>query len=310
MARTTITRTGPFLDDEALLARVLGHVEAGTTDLAGGTWQEPVANYLSPERFERETQLLRRLPVPFCPSAALAEPGDYVARDAAGTPVVAVRGRDGTVRAFRNSCRHRGATIVAGAGRAPSLVCPYHGWTYHLDGSLRLVPHDNGFPGLEPDSRGLVALATAEHGGLVHVDQSSPATAPIDTSGLPQPLEPGQRLLETSEMELDVNWKVYVEGFLEGYHIKPTHRESFFPFGYDNLTVVETWGPHHRVTFPFRRVESLAGRPRADWSIDRMVTLVYHLFPNVIVARLSHHTTVVVVEPIAVDRRVVVSGRC
>ena len=101
-----------FIDDQAVAERVLSHVRDGTTDEGDEVWREPVENYRSEERFLRELTLLRQLPVPFCPSAALREPGAYVARQAAGIPILAVRGKDGKVRAFRNACRHRGAESV------------------------------------------------------------------------------------------------------------------------------------------------------------------------------------------------------
>src|SRR5688572_23441361 len=145
-----------FLDDEALIQRILDHLARGSTDLAGSTWSEPVANYRSADRLRREVEVaLRRRPVPFCPSAALPHAGTYLARDAGGVPIVAIRGRDGQVRAFRNMCRHRGTQLVADCGRATSLVCPYHGWVYGLDGALRHVPDEYGFPGLERGARGL-----------------------------------------------------------------------------------------------------------------------------------------------------------
>jgi hypothetical protein len=90
-----------------------------------------------------------------------------------------------------------------------------------------------------------------------------------------------------------------MEGNLEGYHIKPTHKETFYPYGYDNLTLVETFGRNSRVTFPFRRIEKLRPLPAAQRKIDGMVTYVYHLFPNVIIAVLSNHTTMSVLEPLS-----------
>ena len=114
----------PFLDDTQVIQRVLDHVDAKSTDLGDEVWREPVENYQSAERFAREMALLRRLPLVFCPSAALPENGDYVARTSAGTPLIAVRGDDGVVRAFRNACRHRGMAVAEGSGSARAFVCP------------------------------------------------------------------------------------------------------------------------------------------------------------------------------------------
>jgi phenylpropionate dioxygenase-like ring-hydroxylating dioxygenase large terminal subunit len=292
-----------YLDQERLLERILGHIAQRTTDLAAGTWREPVENYRSPGRLAEEVELvLRRRPVPFCPSAALPGARSYLARDSAGVPVVAVRGRDGVARAFRNACRHRGAALVSGSGCAASLVCPYHGWTYRLDGTLRHVPDEHGFPELDKGMRGLVELDVIEYGGLVWVNQDGRHTSPGDPRQLPELLRPGETLVDSADFLVDANWKVLAEGFLEGYHLRATHHDTFLPFGYDNLTVVEHSGPHSRVTFPFRRVEALRDQEPGQRSVEGAVTTVDHVFPNVIVARLSYHTTMVVLEPVAVDQ--------
>src|SRR6266545_5089671 len=155
-------------DDAAVIQRVLDHIDNRTTDLARSSWREPVENYRSEERFAAELELLRRQPVGFCPSAALAGPGSFVAREAAGTPVIAVRGRDGVVRAFLNACSHRGAQVACeSTGCAKAFGCPYHGWTYGLDGGLRGIPHDNGFPDLDKRDGGLMPLHATERGGVV-----------------------------------------------------------------------------------------------------------------------------------------------
>src|SRR5690242_15320557 len=119
-----------LMDDKSVAQRILTHIEQGTTDLGQEVWLEPVENYRSAERLAAEIEIaFRRSAIPFCPSASLPEVGSYVARDAAGTPLVAVRTQDGTVRAFRNACRHRGVELANGSGCAKAFVCPYHGWS-------------------------------------------------------------------------------------------------------------------------------------------------------------------------------------
>jgi phenylpropionate dioxygenase-like ring-hydroxylating dioxygenase large terminal subunit len=211
------------------------------------------------------------------------------------------------VRVFRNSCRHRGTAVASGSGCANSFVCPYHGWVYGSDGALRHVPAEHGFPGLDRESRGLVAVRAVERAGLVFAAQDAPWAGEEDLAGMPDLVSGDQILRVHGEVSIAANWKVLVEGFLEGYHIKATHRQTFFPFGYDNINVVETLGRHSRVTFPFRRIEGLREMSRPQRHLEGMVTVVYHLFPNVIVAQLSHHTTVVVLEPEAPDRTTMVT---
>ena len=296
-----------LLTDHEITERVLAHIANRTTDVGDELWREPVENYRSHERFEAEMErVLRRTHAAFCPSDALPEVGSFVAREAAGRPIVAVRGQDGVARAFQNVCRHRGMRIASERGCTKAFVCPYHGWTYELDGRLRHIPHAEGFPGLDKGSHGLAPLDTVERHGLVFVSQAKNA-AEADLAGLPEIIGKGQKIYATSARETEANWKIVLEGFLEGYHIRATHPESFFPYGFDNLNVIEQIGPHSRVTFPFRRIEKLAALPPHERRVVGFVTFVYHIFPNALITVLSNHTNLLVLEPLSVDRTSVVS---
>src|SRR5437868_6807359 len=291
------------MDDQSVAQRVLDHIANGTTDIGQEVWREPVANYRSKERLALEIErILRRSPVPFCPSAALPEAGSYVAREAAGTPLVVVRGSDGKVRAFRNACRHRGMQVASGTGCARAFVCRYHGWTYNLEGKLRHIPHEEGFPGFDREAHPLVAVAAVERLGLVFVTQDEPSLGDAALDGFDKLIGPDQRLFATSERDFDVNWKIFLESFIEGYHIKSTHPESFLPYGFDNLNVIDIFGRHSRVTYPFQRIKKLAKVPPGERRVDGLLTYVYHLFPNVLITVLSRHTNVVVLEPLSIDR--------
>lgn len=300
--------TALLADDGSIVERILDHIDHGTTDLSEETWCEPVEHYMSAARFAAEIdRVLRRTPTPFCPSAALPETGSYVAREAALTPIVAVRGSDGAVRAFRNSCRHRGMQVVDGVGCKKSLTCRYHGWTYGLDGRLRGVPHEHGFPGLVKESYGLVPVKAVEKHGIVFVTQDEPELAGVDLDVLMEMFGPEWRLIAVTEQDIAANWKIVTEGFLEGYHIRSTHHDTFYPVQYDNINLVETFGRNSRVTFPYRRIEKLRAVAPAERKISGMLTQVYHLFPNVVVATFPTNVILTVVEPRAVDRTVLVT---
>ena len=288
--------------DAELLDHILNHIDNGTTDLGDEDWFEPVENYTSPLRFDAERRLMRRLPIPFCPVAALPSAGSYVARASAGVPIVVVRGLDGNIRAFRNACRHRGMQLADGSGCTKIFRCNYHGWAYRLDGRLEYVPHEHGFPDLDKNSNGLVPVHEVEiRSGLVFITQDEPiGLGALDS--LPDLLTENQVLFDSSESVEDINWKLTAEGTLEGYHIKPTHPESFYPYGYDNLNVIETQGPNSRVCFPFRRIEKLRDAPRENLSLDRMVTLVHRIFPFTSINQLSQHCHVSFAEPESATR--------
>jgi phenylpropionate dioxygenase-like ring-hydroxylating dioxygenase large terminal subunit len=305
-------------DDVEIVRRVLAHIDAGTTD-EGEAWREPVENYLDPSRFNDELRLLRAMPSVFVPSATIPNPGDHVERAVFGVPLFAVRGRDQKARVFRNACRHRGFALVQDAGCSQALVCRYHGWTYRLDGSLAHVPHPDGFPDLDMSTRGLVEVASREIGGVIVIDALEPPAADeasrasadsamaAVTDAVPwrNNMAGAQRLLSVDSTVLAMNWKVLVEQFLEGYHLRSAHRDTFFPVQYDNLNVIETFGPNSRITFPYRNIERLRDRPVSTWTTDARLTFVYQLFPNVMVATFPEEVRMFAVDPIAIDRSVI-----
>jgi choline monooxygenase len=293
-------------DDVEVTRRILAHIDARTTDEGEGV-RIPIAHYVDPAHFERELRVLRASPSVFAPSAAIANHGDHVERVAFGVPLFAVRDRDRKAHVFRNACRHRGVALVSGRGCSRALVCPYHGWTYRLDGSLSHVPHAHGFPRLDVSTRGLVEVPSRELDGLIVIDAVAPLSGADehiaqlhDGSAWRDKLAPSTCVVRAGSTVRAINWKVLVEQFLEGYHIRSTHRTSFYPLQYDNLNIVETFGANSRVTYPFRNIERLRDRPESTWAIKHRVTFLYQLFPNVMVATFPGQVLVIVVDPIDV----------
>lgn len=290
---------GQLLNEADLIDRIFAHIDGKTTDAGHGVWREPVENYTSRERFDAELAVMRRLPVPFCPSAAIREPGSFIARTASGTPLLVVRGDDGVARAFRNACRHRGMAVARGEGCQRSFACPYHAWTYGLDGSLKHIPGEDGFPGLDKADNGLVPVhSVEERGGLVFVTQDAPLSDGA-LAELPELLAPEQELFNSISFNDQTNWKLIGETSMEGYHIKALHNKSFYPYGFDNLNVVETYGRNSRIVFPFRRIEKLRNLPREEWRTKGMVTDVYQLFPNTHISYLTDHAMLIILEPVS-----------
>lgn len=288
----------PLLDEQKVIERIFRHIDNKTTDLGDTVWKEPVANYLHKERFESEIALLRSMPIPFCPSVMLSENGSYLARKAAGTPLLVVRGADGQVRAFINGCRHRGMPVASDSGCARAFVCPYHAWTYDLDGKLKHIPGHSGFPGVETQEHGLVEVSALEKGGLVYVNQNGPIEDSMLTN-VPDFFTREQKYFDQNVYTDKANWKLIAETSMEGYHIKSLHNKSFYPYGLDNINVVENFGPNSRIIFPFRRIDKLRDIDPEKRCLDGMVTSVYQLFPNVQISVLSKHSTMTVLEPLS-----------
>jgi phenylpropionate dioxygenase-like ring-hydroxylating dioxygenase large terminal subunit len=290
-----------LLDDNQIIERVFSHIDNKTTDLGSEVWKEPVKNYVDQERFNKEIKLLRSQPVPFCPSSALPEKGSYVSRIAAGTPILVTRDEEGKVNAFINACRHRGMQVASGSGCKKSFVCPYHGWTYGLKGENRNIPGSDGFPGIDPLEHGLKPVNAAEIGGIVYVCQDGEISKNFLDEALDY-FDDDQALINQSEIEDEANWKILHETLLEGYHIKTLHKDTFFPYGLDNINVVENYGQNSRVIFPFRRIEKLREVEPGSRVIDGTITSVYSLFPNTSISVLSKHTNLVILEPISPSR--------
>lgn len=156
--------------------------------------------------------------------------GAYVTAEIGGEPIVVVRDRDGGLRAFYNVCRHHAALVATGAcGRAPVLRCPYHGWTYGLDGALKGVPEFDGVEDFERSQHGLrpVAVDVWEQFVFVRLSPSGPTlaehvgrmaerVAPLGLSGL--------RFVDRRVYEVHCNWKVFVDNYLDGgYHVPHIH---------------------------------------------------------------------------------------
>jgi len=174
----------------------------------------------------------------------LESPGDYITSVLAGEPIVVVRGNDGTLRAFYNVCRHHAMIVMnEPCGRAQHLRCPYHGWTYSLEGELRGVTDFEGVCHFDRAQNGLVPLRVETWENFVFVNLD-PQAAPLrDFLG---PLEEraralgfgGLKFVERRSYTLNCNWKVYVDNFLDGgYHVPHMHKGLNSVLDYTNYTI-------------------------------------------------------------------------
>ncbi len=174
------------------------------------------------------------------PADWVAEPGDVFACDAGHVPLAVVRDEAGELRAHVNVCRHRGHLVVSGRANRRSLQCPYHAWTFGLDGRLNAVPRSEREPDLDPSCLGLLPASVDTWGPFVFVNPDPQAAPLADALGdLPgRMLEAGLdlatvRFRERREWPLEVNWKVAIENDLECYHCPVAHP------GFSNLIDVD-----------------------------------------------------------------------
>jgi phenylpropionate dioxygenase-like ring-hydroxylating dioxygenase large terminal subunit len=163
-------------------------------------------------------------------AAQVAEPGSFLTCDAVGVPVVVVRDKEGSLRAFLNVCRHRGSVVCEGEGSRETLQCPYHAWTYNLDGSLRAAPRTEREEGFDKSQLGLVQVQVDAWGPFVFVN-ADPGAPPLaeHLGELPElvtaaGLDLGSlRFLHRATSEYEANWKICCENFLECYHCQVAH---------------------------------------------------------------------------------------
>jgi len=284
-----------------LMSRVLQHLANGSTDVAPDVQRNLVSSYASADRLaQEEAVLFRNYPLVMAMSCQLPNPGDRLTNDLTGTPVLVLRGDDGRARAFVNACAHRGARVADGCGHGRSLICPYHGWTFNLEGQLKGLPDQKSFPGVDKSTHGLVPLPVAERNGMIWVVPNPDVPMDLDIEQYLDGLdaEIGSYDLaqhhhyESREIRRKMNWKLAIDTFLEPYHLGVLHRNTVGPLFISNLCLFDAYGKHLREVLPRRSVETQKDVPPAEWDFIAHNTLVYVLFPNtVFVVQVDHIET-------------------
>ncbi|MFN2468385.1 MAG: aromatic ring-hydroxylating dioxygenase subunit alpha [Gaiellaceae bacterium] len=200
--------------------------------MAAGARTLPWSWYSDPEILRAEQERIFRRSWHYVGHAAEVEhSGDRLPGWAGETPVLVVRDEEGELRAFLNVCRHRGSLLVAEAGRRETIQCPYHAWTYGLDGSLRRAPRSEREPGLDLDDVALRPVQVGTWGPFVFVNPDIEAE-PLESAlgELPRLAEEhgldvdAVRFRERAHYALAANWKVATENYLECYHCPVAHR--------------------------------------------------------------------------------------
>ena len=192
----------------------------------------PPACYTSVDFFQREVETLFRDHWQFaCREEQIAEPGDYLCLDGPSGPVILARGDDQRIRAFANSCRHRGARLLDGNGRCRRIVCPYHSWSYRLDGELLGVSGMEDVSGFERADYPLVEFHVDSWAGFVfyHVgDAPTPLAQQLGDFCERFAGHHAETMAFVGDIEFDIasNWKLLCENALEAYHTGSVHRET------------------------------------------------------------------------------------
>jgi carnitine monooxygenase subunit len=183
-----------------------------------------------------------------CHVSDVPEPGDYQTLEYLGESVIVVRGADGTVRAFLNVCRHRGMRLVEGNGCAKKLICPYHAWTYELDGRLSGVPMKGDYPALDMAENGLLPVDVDQWHGFIFVRLSrnggpsvAEMMAPAESEAALYRLSEMQPLGRPSARMRPVNWKQVGDNYSDNLHIPVAHDGLTRLFGKSYAIEAKGW---------------------------------------------------------------------
>ena len=215
----------------------------------------PASYYCSDQIFTTEQQQIFQSTWQYVGHVSmLAEPGDYLTASVVGAEVLVVHGCDGLLRAFHNVCRHRGHILKEGAGRCTHLVCPYHAWSYHLDGSLERAAHVEDLVGFDRERAALNPLRMEIFHGLLLVNSDNNAIPLVEqVPDLDQemaqyaPRLAQLKYVKSAEFDLKANWKVAIDNFLECYHCAVVHRSLVVSRDLDHYRIVVSsiWASHH-----------------------------------------------------------------
>lgn len=239
-------------------------------------------------------------------------PGDFFACELVGEPLVVTRGVDNRLRAFYNVCRHRGAQVARGKGNRKSLQCHYHGWTYGLDGKLLRAPEFEGVKNWNPAEVCLPEVQVEAWGPFIFVNLD-PDAAPMSETAYgtikDEILREGFNIdrmtaFERRDYLIDCNWKVYVDNYLEGYHLPTAHPGLFRELDYDQYRV-DTFRYHSSQYAPIRPARPGTAEARDRRYIrteEESKALYYWIFPNVMLNVYLDNLSINIILPVGHDK--------
>ncbi len=279
----------------------------------------PPGFYVDPEIFKAEVAYIHLKNWFFAGRIEdFSNPGDYRAIETIGGPVLIVRGQDGVLRAFANVCRHRNSLLLEGAGNVKAIACPYHAWSYRLDGALAGAPGMREVPGFDKQSHGLlsVRLETWDGAIFLNYDDDAPDLA-THLGDLPDLLGSHRfaEMVKRWEIEIDVacNWKLLLENAMETFHTGVVHAATV---GAQSSVSFPTKGEWEAIQVlseqsiavldgdpPFPTIEGLSEQARKG-------TFFTVIHPTTQFACAQDCIWWLAVRPVAVDRSVLSVGGC
>lgn len=297
---------GATAEERDIIRQILDLTERKTTHMLPEVMHNPVTKYTDPDQLRREVEVLfREFPLAIAHRSDLAEPGDFLTHDDTGVPMLVTRDEHGDIKAYLNVCRHRGARLEAEpCGHARRFTCPYHAWTYGLDGGLRGMPQAFGFDSVDRADRGLVELPAFERFGLIWV-VPSPQLDGVDIDAWLAPLEAhlsgldlgGHVVFQKWALYKDMSWRFAVEAFQESYHFCSAHRDTACSNYLDNQSLHIDYGAHVRHAVPLPRALELHEQQEDEWDYRPNFMTQNFVFPANFVQAMTDHVYVHTIIP-------------
>ncbi len=256
----------------------------------------PAGRYVDPEFLRLEEERLWKCSWLYAGHEdQLPEPGSWFLTENSGTPLLVVRDLTGKVRAFYNTCRHRGGPLVKEAsGQSRGFVCGYHGWSYTLAGELTAIRDKRDFVDFDFSCRSLISVRCESYGGWIFLNEDQDAPPLVQSMGpIAQELEQFQigalTLVDSRGYDVACNVKVLLDAFLEVYHLKSIHEDTVDRFLDHRGTHITLWhGGHSRMVTPNRRPDwvdpGVKDMPEISTvtEIPRDNNVSYHIYPNIV----------------------------
>lgn len=273
----------------------------------------PATNFTSRERFETERdRVLRRMALPIMPAGLVREPGTAKPIEAYGMPLLVARDKAGKLRVFLNACQHKGAKLVEGceARKLSRFTCPYHSWTFGLDGDLLAIARQDAFENIDKADYKLAELPSREFGGIVWAGLDRKAET--DFSNLVPEIEadlvsleiPTAHVYDHRRFRLKANWKLVLEPFMESYHVPRLHAASIGDLFGDVTRIIDLLGPHQRKTAGKVNFQPEMLDAEGE-NIHKTVTFAYQLFPTAVLITSPYYISIMILMPVG-ERETVV----
>ena len=265
------------------------------TDYANDIYKNPVNEYIDPKRNLKEKNILfKNTPVCIGVSSKIPNKGDWFTLQLIDTPILVVRKNANEIAAYLNICTHRGAKIAKDSGsKAYSFKCPYHSWTYNLEGNLIGRPRENAFDNIDKKKCNLTELNINNHNGFLWLTMNKKSETKYENNikDLSLLLKDynlnNYHFYKSKIININMNWKLAADTFLELYHINSLHDETLSPIIMSDIALFDSFGSNIRIIGPRTSVLKSKNKLQTNQDFKTHTIQVITLFPNTVL--VTHH---------------------